>query len=149
MIALACDHAGYDLKADVIAVLRELNLPYQDFGTQSRESVDYPIYGLRAAKAVASGQCERGIILCGTGVGISMAASKVKGIRCVVCSESYTAALSRRHNDANMLALGARVVGSGLAQEIVRLWLTTPFEGERHGRRVQQLAQIEEGKALE
>lgn len=144
MIALACDHAGIDLKPHVIAVLNELGLAYQDFGTDSHESVDYPVYGARAANAVASGECDRGIVLCGTGVGISMAVSKVRGIRCVVCSEPYSAAMSRQHNDANMLALGARVVGSELAKMIVRTWLTTPFDGERHARRVSQIMQLEQ-----
>ncbi len=149
MIAIACDHAGIDLKPHVIAVLEELGLPYQDFGTHDHQSVDYPVYGAKAAKAVASGQCDRGILLCGTGVGISMAAGKVRGIRCVVCSEAYSAEMSRKHNDANMLALGSRVVGPGLCQHIVRIWLTTPFEGERHARRVGQIMQLDSGETLE
>ena len=142
-VAVACDHAGIDLKPHVLEVLKELGMECLDLGTNSHESVDYPVYGAKAAQAVASGQCDRGIVLCGTGVGISMAASKVRGIRCVVCSEPYSAAMSRQHNDANMLALGARVVGSELAKMIVRTWLTTPFEGERHARRVGQIMDIE------
>jgi len=144
MIAIACDHAGIDLKPAVIAVLDELGIPYHDFGTYSHESVDYPVYGARAAHAVASGSCDRGIILCGTGVGIGMAASKVRGIRCVTCSETYSAKMSRLHNDANMLSLGARVVGSELAKDIVRIWLTTEFEGGRHARRVGQIIALDE-----
>ncbi len=149
MIAIACDHAGFELKPHVLAVLEELGLPYQDFGTNSPQSVDYPIYGARAAHAVASGECDRGIVLCGTGVGIAMAVSKVPGIRCVVCSDCFSAVLSRQHNDANMLALGSRVVGSGLAKMIVQQWLTTDFDGERHARRVGQIMKLEKGEPLE
>jgi len=149
MIALACDHAGYDLKPYVIEVLEELGLAYKDFGTFGLESVDYPVYGARAAHAVAAGECERGIVLCGTGVGISLAANKVKGIRCVVCSECFSAVMSRLHNNANMLALGARVVGGGLAKSIVHTWLTTAFEGDRHARRVGQITMLEDGQPLE
>ena len=148
-IALACDHAGIDLKPSIIAVLEELGLEYKDFGTYDHNSVDYPIYGARAAQAVASGECQRGIVFCGTGVGISMAASKIKGIRCVVCSEPYSAIMSRQHNDANMLALGARVVGSEMAKLIVRTWLTTDFDGDRHARRVNQIMALERGEGLE
>lgn len=149
MIAIACDHAGIDLKPHVIAVLDELGLPYKDLGTNSYESVDYPVYGARAAKAVSSGECDRGIVMCGTGVGIAMAASKVRGIRCVNCTDTYSAKMSRMHNNANMLSLGARVVGSELAKEIVRVWLTTDFEGERHARRVEMLDRLDRGEALE
>lgn len=149
MIAIACDHAGIDLKPHVIAVLDELGLPYKDLGTNSHESVDYPVYGARAARAVSSGECDRGIVMCGTGVGIAMAASKVRGIRCVNCTDTYSAKMSRMHNNANMLSLGARVVGSELAKEIVRVWLTTDFEGERHARRVEMLDRLDRGEALE
>ena len=149
MIAIACDHAGIDLKPAVIAVLDELGIPYHDYGTYSHESVDYPVYGARAANAVASGECDRGIVLCGTGVGISMAASKVHGIRCVVCTDTYSAKMSRLHNNANMLSLGARVVGTELAKDIVRIWLMTAFEGERHARRVGMIDRLENGENLE
>lgn len=148
MIAIACDHAGIDLKPAVIEVLDELGLAYQDLGTYDHTSVDYPVYGERAARAVASGECEKGILLCGTGVGIGMAASKVQGIRCVTCSEPYSARMSRQHNDANMLSMGARVVGSELAKDIVRVWLTTDFEGERHARRVEMLKRLDKGESL-
>lgn len=149
MIAIGCDHAGFDLKPHVIAVLQELGLPYQDFGTNSADSVDYPVYGARAARAVASGQCEKGIVLCGTGVGISMAVSKIPGIRCVCCSDCYSAAMSRQHNNANMIALGARVVGSELAKMILRIWLTTDFQADRHARRVELIHKLEKGEAIE
>ena len=144
MIAIGCDHAGIDLKAHVIEVLEELGLPWEDFGTNSRDSVDYPVYGARAARAVASGRCEKGIVLCGTGVGIGMAASKVHGIRCAICSDCYSAEMSRLHNDANMLALGARVVGVDLARMIVNTFLDTGFEGGRHQGRVELIAGIEQ-----
>ena len=149
MIAIACDHAGIDLKPAVIAVLDELGIPYKDFGTYTRESVEYPVYGARAANAVAKGECDRGIIMCGTGVGIGMAASKVHGIRCVTCTDTYSAKMSRLHNDANMLSLGARVLGTELAKDIVRVWLMTEFEGERHARRVGMINRLDAGEALE
>lgn len=149
MIAIACDHAGIDLKPAVTAVLDELGIPYHDYGTYSHESVDYPVYGACAAHAVANGECDRGIVLCGTGVGISMAAGKVHGIRCVCCSDTYSAKMSRLHNNANMLALGARVVGTELAKDIVRIWLLTEFEGERHARRVGQIDALDRGESLE
>ena len=149
MIAIACDHAGIDLKPSVLAVLDELSIPYQDFGTNSHESVDYPIYAARAAHAVANGTCERGIVLCGTGVGIGIAAGKVHGVRCCCCTDTYTAKMSRMHNNANMLALGARVLGTELAKEIVRVWLTTSFDGERHARRVGMIDRLDRGEALE
>ena len=149
MIAIACDHAGIDLKPHVIAVLDELGIPYKDLGTNSHESVDYPIYGARAANAVASGECSMGIMMCGTGGGIGMAASKVEGIRCVTCTDTYSAKMSRLHNNANMLALGARVLGSELAKDIVRIWLMTAFEGERHARRVSMIDRLDRGEALE
>ena len=149
MIAIACDHAGIDLKPAVIAVLDELGIPYKDFGTYTHESVDYPVYGARAANAVARGECDRGIVLCGTGVGIGMAASKVHGIRCVTCTDTYSAKMSRLHNDANMLSLGARVLGTELAKDIVRVWLMTEFEGERHARRVGMINRLDAGESLE
>ena len=145
MIVLANDHGGLILKQPIIEVLDELKLPYRDIGTNSSESTDYPLWGYRAAKMVASGECEKGILVCGTGVGISLAANKVKDIRCVVCTDCYSAKLSRAHNNANMLALGGRVAGPGLAKMIVKIWLETPFEGNRHARRVQMIMDIEQG----
>jgi ribose 5-phosphate isomerase B len=146
MIALANDHTGTVLKSEIMKLLDELKLPYKDYGVCSTERTDYPKWGYIAATAVAKGECERGIIICGTGVGISLAANKVKGIRCVVCSDCYTAKLSREHNNTNMLAMGARVVGSELARMIARIWLETPFEGERHQARIDMISKIEEGK---
>lgn len=149
MIALACDHVALELKAEIKGLLDEMGLTYKDFGTDSPERADYPIYAARAARAVASGACEKGIILCGTGVGISIAANKINGIRCVVCSDCFSAVLSRQHNDTNMLAMGARVVGSELAKMIARMWLTADFEGGRHQRRVEMIARLERQEALE
>jgi ribose 5-phosphate isomerase B len=148
MIALANDHSGIALKKEIISLLDELKLPYKDYGTNSTDSTDYPKWGYIAASAVAKGECDRGIIICGTGVGISLAANKVKGIRCVVCSDCFTVKLSREHNNSNMLALGARVVGPELAKMITRIWLETPFAGGwRHQKRVAMISQIEEGTA--
>ncbi len=149
LIALASDHVGITLKTEIKALLDEMGLPYRDYGAMNEERTDYPIYGARAARAVASGECERGIICCGTGVGISLAANKIDGIRCVVCSDCYSAMLSRQHNDTNMLSMGSRVVGTELARMIARIWLTTDFEGGRHQRRVEQLAALERGEAIE
>ena len=148
MIALASDHAGLPLKKEIMALLDEMKLEYRDYGTDSTASCDYAVFGQRAAKAVASGECERGILCCGTGIGISLAANKVKGIRCAVCSECFSAKMSRQHNDANMLAMGARVVGGELARMMVQIWLTTDFEGGRHQRRVDQIMAIEAGEDL-
>jgi len=137
------------MKKTVMELLTEMGLEYTDFGTYTTDSCDYPVFGARAAKAVASGQCEKGILICGTGIGMSLAANKVEGIRCVACSEPYSAEMSRRHNDANMIAIGARVLGTGMAKLILRTWLTTPFEGGRHQRRVDMLMAIERGEAIE
>lgn len=149
MIALACDHAAVGLKKEIMKLLDEMQLPYKDFGTYTEESCDYPVFGARAARAVASGECDRGIVICGTGIGISLAANKVKGIRCALCGDPLSAELTRRHNDANMLAMGARIIGSELAKSIVRTFLTTPFEGGRHQRRVDMLTRLENGEDLE
>ena len=149
MIALACDHTALEMKREIIGLLDEMKLEYKDFGTFEACSCDYPLYGYKAAKAVADGECDRGIAICGTGVGISLAANKVKGIRCVVCSEPYSAQMSRLHNNANMLAFGARVIGPELAKMIARVWLETPFEGGRHQRRVDLITRIEKGDILD
>ena len=148
MIALGSDHAGRGLKEEIKKLLDERGLEYTDFGTDTDDSCDYPVYGYAAASAVASGKCDRGLLFCGTGVGISLAANKVKGIRCVVCSEPYSAKMSRLHNNSNMLALGSRVVGTELARMIVETWLDTDFEGGRHQRRVNLISDIEDGKTL-
>ena len=144
MLALACDHGGLSLKKEIAKYLSEKGIAYKDFGTHTEDSCDYPLYGAAAARAVACGECERGIIFCGTGIGISIAANKVKGVRCVVCSEPFSAKLSRMHNNSNMLALGGRVVGTELAKMIVDEWLSAEFEGERHQRRIDLISKIEE-----
>lgn len=137
MIALGCDHGGYELMQEVKAFLESKGYEYKDFGCCSTASVDYPEYGKAAANAVASGECELGIIICGTGIGISISANKVPGIRCALCSDCFSAAATKEHNNANMLALGARVLGPGLALKIVETFLETPFSNdERHIRRI-------------
>ena len=137
------DHSALDLKAEIIGFLKEKGYEIVDFGTNSTESCDYPIYGEKVARAVAAGEVEKGILICGTGLGISLAANKVEGIRAVVCSEPFTAKMSRAHNNCNILALGARVVGAELAKMIVDTWLSTEFEGGRHQRRVDMIMDIE------
>ena len=142
MIALCCDHGGYALMQEVKKHLEERGLEYKDYGCYSEESVDYPVYAKKAANAVASGECERGILICGTGIGISIAANKVKGIRAALCTDCFTAEATRQHNDANILALGGRVVGPGLALKIVDTFLDTPFSNaERHKRRIDLIEQ--------
>lgn len=148
-IAIACDPAGEVLKGPIEELLREKGIEYVDFGIREGDPRDYPVFGVRAANAVARGECDRGIILCGTGVGISIAANKVKGIRCCCCSDYYSATLSRAHNDSNMLALGGRVIAPENAKLIVSGWLETPFEGGRHQRRIDMFRLIEEGKPVE
>ncbi|MGI6576801.1 MAG: ribose 5-phosphate isomerase B [Eubacteriales bacterium] len=142
IIAVASDHAGYPLKQLIIEHLEKMGYRYKDFGCAG-ERVDYPIYAERAARAVASGECCCGLLFCGTGIGISIAANKIKGIRCASCSDSYSVKFSRLHNDANMLALGARVVGSGLAVQLVELFLKTEFEGGRHQQRVDLITNLD------
>ena len=135
-IALGCDHAGIDLKEAIVKSIEKLGHQVVDFGTHDRNSVDYPNYAKLVGEKVAAGEFDRGILLCGTGVGMSIAANKIKGIRCVVCTEPFSAKLSRLHNNTNVLALGSRVLGSELAQMITEIWLQTDFEGGRHARRV-------------
>lgn len=142
-IAIASDHGGFDLKEQVKAWLQEMGHEAEDFGCHSKESCDYPDFGAAAARAVASGQCERGIVICTTGIGISITANKVKGIRCALCSEPWSAEMTRRHNNANMLAMGAGAVGPLLARRIVETFLTTEFEGGRHQRRVDKITAVE------
>ena len=144
MIAVACDHTGIDLKPAVLEALEELGLPYKDYGTFSHDSVDYPYYGKLAAQAVAGGECEYGIVMCGTGQGIGMTANKVHGVRCAICSEPYSAKMAREHNDANMLAIGARVIGTEVAKMIVHTFFTCTFQGERHARRVNQINALDD-----
>ena len=135
MIGLGSDQAGYALKQEIIKYLEEKGLEYKDYGSYSEESVDYPVYGKAVANAIVSGECDKGILICGTGIGISIAANKVKGIRAALCSDCFSAEATRQHNDANILAMGARVVGPGLAVKIVDTFLNTPFSGiDRHQR---------------
>lgn len=148
MIALASDHVGLELKRMIMAYFDEKNILYKDYGTDSKDRVDYPVYARRAADAVVSGECSQGILFCGTGVGMSIAANKVAGIRCVNCSEPYSARLSRMHNDTNFLALGARVVGEDLAIMIVQEWLNGVYEAGRHAGRVEQLSRIERNESF-
>jgi len=135
-VAIGCDHGGTDLKKDIIAVLRELGHEVEDQGSNSSDSVDYPSFARAVSTLVQAGECERGILICGTGIGMSMAANRIPGIRAALCHEMFSARMSREHNDANILCLGARVTGPGLAQEIVRTWMTSDFSGGRHQRRI-------------
>ena len=144
MVALANDHVGYQLKLEIIKLLEEKNIKYKDFGTHDNIRCDYPQYARAAAKAIVEGECDKGILICGTGVGVSIVANKVKGIRCVVCSEPYTAILSREHCDTNMIAVGSRVVGLELAKMIIEGWLEAEFEGGRFIRRIEQVKEIEQ-----
>ena len=143
MIALGSDHGGYALKQHIIEYLDAHGLDYRDFGSHSTESCDYPVFAKAAAEAVASGRCERGIVICTTGIGISISANKVRGIRCALCSEPLSAEMTRRHNDANMLALGGGMIGPNMAERIVDVFLSTAFEGGRHQRRVDKVMSIE------
>lgn len=140
MIAIGCDQGGYELKLEIMKHLEERGFEYKDFGSYSTDSVDYPEYGKAVAHAVAGGECEKGILICGTGIGISIAANKVKGIRAALCTDCFMAEATRLHNDANVLAMGGRVIGAGLALKIVDTFLDTEFYNEaRHSRRISQL----------
>ncbi|MBQ7146979.1 MAG: ribose 5-phosphate isomerase B [Lachnospiraceae bacterium] len=143
IIAIGCDHAAFDMKEDIKAYLAEKGHEVKDYGTFSPESCDYPLYGEKVARALAEGQAERGILICGTGVGISLAANKVPGIRAAVCSEPLTARLARQHNNAQIIAFGARIVGPDTAKSIVDAFLEAEFLGGRHARRVGQIEEIE------
>ena len=144
MIAIGSDHGGYALKQEIMKHLEDRGLEYIDFGTYSSDSCDYPQYGAAVGRAVASGSCERGILICGTGIGISISANKIHGVRAALCGDCFSAEMTRRHNDANIVAFGARVVGPGLALKIVDTFLDTEFEGGRHARRVEQMMALEE-----
>ncbi|MDO4318849.1 MAG: ribose 5-phosphate isomerase B [Lachnospiraceae bacterium] len=140
MVALGCDHGGYELMQEVKKFLEQKGIAYKDFGTDSTASTDYPIYAKLVGRAVQSGECEKGILICGTGIGISITANKMKGIRCALCHDVFSAEATRQHNDANVLAMGGRVVGAGLALKIVDTFLSTPFSNEeRHKRRIAQM----------
>lgn len=145
MIAIGSDHAGYDLKTEIIEQLKQKGMDMLDFGCNG-ESCDYPDIAEKVARSVAGGECDNGILICGTGVGMSIAANKVKGIRAALCSDHYTAKYTRLHNDANILCMGARTMGSGMAEEIVEVFLNTEFEGGRHQRRIDKFKDIENGQ---
>lgn len=142
-IGIGNDHAAVEMKQQIVAFLEELGHEVVNYGTDTNESCDYPVYAEKVGRAVVDGEVERGILICGTGVGISIAANKVKGVRAVVCSEPYSAKLSKQHNNTNVLAFGARVIGIELAKMIVEEWLNTEFEGDRHQRRVDMITDIE------
>ncbi|MDO5601798.1 MAG: ribose 5-phosphate isomerase B [Oscillospiraceae bacterium] len=144
MIALAADHGGYQLKEAVKRHLKAQNIAFIDYGADSEAPVDYADMALPACEAVAGGRCDKALLFCGTGVGISMAANKIKGIRACCCSDAFSAKYTRLHNDANVLCLGGRVVGTGLACELVDLFLNTPFEGGRHEKRIEKLMKLEQ-----
>lgn len=140
MIALGSDHGGYELKQEVICYLKDHNIEYKDYGCYNEESCDYPVFAKKVANAIVEGECEKGILICGTGIGISITANKVKGIRAAICHDTFSAQATREHNDANILAMGARVVGAGLAIKIVDTFLNTEFSNEeRHIRRIEQI----------
>ena len=146
MIALGCDHGGYELMQEVKAFLEKKGYEYKDFGCYSTDAVDYPEYGRAAAEAVASGECESGIIICGTGIGISISANKVPGIRCALCSDCFSAAATKEHNNANILCFGGRVTGPVLAAACVDAWLSAEFLGGRHAVRVDMIGEIEKSQ---
>lgn len=142
-IAISSDHGGNNLRKEVMSLLEELNISYEDFGPQTNDSVDYPDYARPVAERVANGEFDRGILICGTGIGISIAANKFKGIRCALVHDTFSAKATRCHNDSNILAMGERVIGPGLARDIVETWLNTEFEGGRHTRRVEKITELE------
>lgn len=144
LIGLGSDHGGFHLKEEIKQLLAEMHIPYQDFGVYDTTAVDYPDIAGTVARAVAAGRCDRGILVCGTGIGVSIAANKVRGIRAALCHDVYSARMAREHNDANILTMGERVIGPGLARMIVATWLTGEFAGGRHARRVAKIAQLEQ-----
>lgn len=144
MIAVCCDHGGLSLKQEVLRHLEEKGLEYKDFGTNSPESCDYPDIVKPLCQAIQRGECDKGVIICGTGIGISMAANKMKGIRAALCHDSFSAEFTRRHNNSNIIAFGARVIGPGLALQLLDIFLNTPFEGGRHAVRVEKMMALEQ-----
>jgi ribose 5-phosphate isomerase B len=143
-IAIGCDHAGFGLKEEILGLLRGLDVEYVDCGTNGTESVDYPDFGLKVSELVSSEEVGKGILICGTGIGMSMVANKFPNVRAALCNDLFSAKMSRLHNDANILVMGGRVIGKDLAAEIVKVWLCTPFEGQRHLRRLIKIKDIEE-----
>ena len=144
LIGIASDHAGFDLKANIVLFLSELRYEVNDMGPATSNSVDYPDYGISLAQAVTANKISRGIVICGTGIGMSIVVNRFPGIRGTLCSDLYTAKLCREHNDSNILIMGGRVVGHGLAREIVKVWLSTPFDGGRHQKRLDKINQFDE-----
>ncbi len=144
MIAIGSDHGGYALKQEIMAFLDSKEIPYRDYGSYTPDSCDYPDIAKVVCAAVTSGECEKAVLICGTGIGISMSANKIKGIRAALCADYYSAKYTRLHNDANVICLGGRTVGGGLACELVEVFLTTGFEGGRHQRRVDKIMALEE-----
>ena len=144
LIAIASDHGGFSLKVDVVSFLNELGYEVNDMGPKNQDSVDYPDYAIRIAQAVTKNTDSRGIVICGTGIGMSIVVNRFPGIRGTLCSDLYTAKLCREHNDSNILIMGGRVVGHGLAREIVKVWLSTPFDGGRHQKRLDKIIQLDE-----
>ncbi|MGE6377221.1 ribose 5-phosphate isomerase B [Peribacillus muralis] len=142
-VAIASDHGGIHIREEIKNLMKELQIPFEDFGCECSTSVDYPDYALPVAEKVANGEFDRGILICGTGIGMSIAANKVKGIRCALVHDVYSAKLTRQHNDTNMLAMGERVIGPGLAREIAQTWLTSEFEGGRHQNRIGKISEYE------
>lgn len=143
MIAIGCDHGGVTLKAELMKHLTEKKIPFKDFGTYTEESCDYPDIAKPVCESILSGECEKGILICGTGIGISMAANKIHGIRAALCHDYFSAKYTRLHNDSNIIAFGARVIGPGLAAELLDVFLSTPFEGGRHAVRVEKMMNLE------
>ncbi len=142
-IAVACDHGGFRFKNVLIQEMKNPGYEVVDFGTYNEDRCDYPDYAVKAARAVASGECEKGVVVCGTGIGVAITCNKVHGIRCALCHDVFSAKATRAHNDANMLAMGQRVIGEGLAVEILNAWLNTDFEGGRHVQRIEKMMKIE------
>lgn len=145
-VAIASDHGGLNLREEIKNLLEEMGIEFQDFGCECNTSVDYPDYAFPVAEKVAAGEFDRGILICGTGIGMSIAANKVKGIRCALVHDVFSAIATRQHNDSNMLAMGERVIGPGLAREIAKHWLTTEFEGGRHANRINKITTVENGQ---
>lgn len=143
-VAIASDHGGINIRSEIISLLEEMNIEYVDLGCECNTSVDYPDYAIPVAEMVASGEVERGILICGTGIGMSISANKVKGIRCALVHDTFSAKATREHNNSNILAMGERVIGPGLARDITKIWITTPFERGRHADRVNKIKVYEE-----
>ncbi len=148
-IAIGCDHAGVELKGELVKLLEAMGEKVVDFGTNDSKSVDYPDFGDRVSSAVSSGEVDRGVLICGTGIGMSIVANKFRNVRAALCSESFSARMSRLHNDSNILVIGGRIVGKALALEITKVWLETPFEGGRHEQRLKKISLIEDRRDKE